>query len=160
MMEFSISDVPEELHMFILSQLDGQSLVRAKRSCKMWACLIENLEKYFHIWLMCCINEIPLFSLTEIMGYSQRKIDYKNLVKSFRKLPWMFWREIYAEYRRGFMVEWTSPQVVDLFYDQSHSMVTALSLNGMSRCILFLHLYHNYRQWQISDNAKETGNNK
>jgi hypothetical protein len=38
-------------------------------------------------------------------------------------------------------------------------MVTALSLNGMSR-ILFLHLYHNYRQWQISGNAKETGNNK
>ena len=117
--------------MFILSRLDGRSLVNAKRSCKMWACLVENLEKYFHIWLMCCLNEIPLFLLTEIMGYRQVTTDHKILVKEFRQLPWIFWREIYAEYQRAFWLEHSKVKLVQLFYNQEHSMVTSLAIHGM-----------------------------
>ncbi|XP_076117790.1 uncharacterized protein LOC143085380 [Mytilus galloprovincialis] len=127
-MGISISDIPEEIHMFILSRLDGQSLVRAKRTCKMWACLIENLEKFFGIWLMCCLNEIPLFMLTEIMGYNQKKTDHKILIKSCKQLPWIFWREIYAEYKRAFTIEWAKMEMADLYYDQAHSVITSLAI--------------------------------
>ena len=126
----SISDIPEELHMYILSRLDGASLYAVKKTCKMWACLVENLEKYFQIWLMCCLKEIPFFMLTEIMGYWQRTVDKKTLIKAYKEMPWIFWREIYAEYTRSCMIENTKTNVIDLYYNQAHSMVTSLAFQG------------------------------
>lgn len=105
----SISCLPEEMQAFILSKLDGNTAAIAKRVCKLWNELLTELETGLHFWLRCCLKEIPTATLVELTRLTLLEggidITLYELAKNWEeslssKLPWMFWREVYAEYYR------------------------------------------------------------
>jgi len=62
-----------------------------------------------HFWLRCCLKEIAPYTLVELTQLMQlsggRETTLVELAKNWAaslesKLPWMFWREVYAEYFR------------------------------------------------------------
>lgn len=62
-----------------------------------------------HFWLRCCLKEIPshmLVELTKLMQLSGgRETTLVELARHWidgleSKLPWMCWREVYAEFYR------------------------------------------------------------
>lgn len=133
----SISCLPEEMQAFILSKLDGTTAAIAKRVCKLWNELITELETGLHFWLRCCLKEIPTATLVELTKLTllEGGIDItlcelaKNWEKSLSsKLPWVFWREVYAEYYRCRYIVGGTEKKIDLYYFPLYGEVGCLHL--------------------------------
>ena len=67
------------------------------------------MESCMHFWLRRCLKEIPphaLVELSRLMSLSSDRdktlaalhIDWRSSLDGL--VPWMFWREVYAEYYR------------------------------------------------------------
>lgn len=121
----SMSRLPEEMQAFILSKLDGNTAAVAKRVCKLWNELLAGLETGLHFWLRCCLKEIPtttLVELTKLTALSRgREATLRELAKHWTdslgsKLPWMFWREVYAEYYRCGYIEGGLEKKTELYF--------------------------------------------
>ena len=76
---------------------------------RIYRTFFSELETGLHFWLRCCLKEIPTATLVELTKLTllEGGIDItlcelaKNWEKSLSsKLPWVFWREVYAEYYR------------------------------------------------------------
>ncbi|XP_053399893.1 uncharacterized protein LOC123557594 [Mercenaria mercenaria] len=131
----SIGCLPEEMQAYVLSKLDGKSAAVAKRVCKLWNELVTGLETCMHFWLRCCLKEIPPYTMVELTRLMQlsggRENTLVELATDWRtslesKLPWMFWREVYAEFSRCRYIKHGVEKRIDLHFFPTHGDVTCL----------------------------------
>ncbi|XP_052792559.1 uncharacterized protein LOC128226637 isoform X2 [Mya arenaria] len=134
-MKESIGQLPEEIQAFILSKLNGRSAAVCKKVCKLWHELIEGLESCMHFWLRCCLKEIPMYTLVEYTRLMQLSggreatltelaLDWMSSLGS--KLPWMFWREVYAEFYRTTYIMTREEKKTELHFYPLHGEVSCL----------------------------------
>ncbi|KAL5012150.1 hypothetical protein ScPMuIL_010701 [Solemya velum] len=127
----SFSEVPKEIQAFILSKLDGCSLVRAQRTCKLWYETIHKLERIFHIWLMCCLKEVDTDILVDITGLVKlASLDSKDAVSLLGAMPWHLWRAVYAEFHRARYINLDTQKTIELYFFMGYGMVTCLHMKG------------------------------
>lgn len=128
----SFSEVPKEIQAFILSKLDGCSLVRAQRTCRLWYETIHKLERIFHIWLMCCLKEVDTDILIDITGIVQlAALQCKDAVSTLGQMPWHLWRAVYAEFHRAQYINLGTRKTLELYFFMGYGMVTCLQMKGL-----------------------------
>ncbi|KAJ8298160.1 hypothetical protein KUTeg_024691 [Tegillarca granosa] len=124
-----MEQLPKEMLAFILSKLDGISLVKAQRVCKLWYDIIHSFERHFYIWLLTCLKEIPLNNIVELTEiWDLLLLREVNLLSECKRLPWTYWRDIYAEYNRCELIRTREHYLTELCYYQQSGQVTSLAL--------------------------------
>ncbi|XP_069130323.1 uncharacterized protein [Argopecten irradians] len=128
--ETNIMILAKEIHVLILSKLDGLSLARVQKVCRLWYDIVDDFEKYFHVWLRCCLTEISTYDLAEITGLLEidESEDLVVTADNLKKLPTIFWREVYAEYHRNDFIKNKTKKVNKIQYPKCYGMVTAIKL--------------------------------
>lgn len=134
----SITCLPEEIQAYILSKLDGKSAAVCKCVCKMWRDIFSGMEAHLHFWLRACLKEIPLYTLIELSKLFELSDGMESLLADlsrncngssiWSKLPWIFWREIYAEFSRYSYIRSGKEKRTELFYPPVHGQVSCLYL--------------------------------
>ncbi|XP_060065295.1 uncharacterized protein LOC132545616 [Ylistrum balloti] len=128
--ESNIMILAKEIQVLILSKLDGLSLARAQKVCRLWYDIVDDFEKYFHVWLRCCLTEISTCDIVEISGLLEidESDDLILTANNLKKLPTIFWKEVYAEYHRNEFIKNKTKKVLQIEYPKCYGMVTALKL--------------------------------
>ncbi|XP_033743259.1 uncharacterized protein LOC117329424 [Pecten maximus] len=128
--ESNIMILAKEIHVLILSKLDGLSLARVQKVCRLWYDIVDDFEKYFHVWLRCCLTEISTCDIVEISGLLEidESDDLLATADNLKKLPTIFWREVYAEYHRNNFIKNKRKKVKKIEYPKCYGMITALKL--------------------------------
>ncbi|OWF47643.1 uncharacterized protein LOC110454100 [Mizuhopecten yessoensis] len=128
--EVTIMVLAKEIQVLILSKLDGLSLARVQKVCRLWYDIVDDFEKYFHVWLRCCLTEISICDLVEITGLLEidESDDLLVTADNLKKLPTIFWREVYAEYHRNDFIKNKARKMNKIEYPNCYGMVTALKL--------------------------------
>ncbi|XP_022235871.1 F-box/WD repeat-containing protein 7-like [Limulus polyphemus] len=73
----NICSLPTEIQEKILSFLDGQSLARVQQVCRLWYNLVQNLSEVGEIWKNCCLREIAIDVLRELVGCKEVTLTAK-----------------------------------------------------------------------------------
>ena len=129
-----ILQLPKELQYFILAKIDGISLCMARQTCSQWHDIVYDLESNFSVWLRCCIKEIPneifvrLAGTTDLHNINQIDSTFQN---GFKKLHWLFWKQIYVEYVTfGKVGNWKIEKTEITLNNSNYGVSTALDLKG------------------------------
>ncbi|KAL4230646.1 hypothetical protein ACF0H5_011023 [Mactra antiquata] len=150
----SIMCFPEELHIELLRKVDGKTLAVCKRVCKLWHGLISKLEER-KIWLYKCLLEIPWYIFQELTGLTvDKKLLYFELC-SHSPLPWQFWREIYAEYKRFDYITNGIEKRTELYFPFEHGEITCLYIHNPDDVIYSGHDSGNVISWSDINEDKK-----
>jgi hypothetical protein len=136
------TELPEEIQAYILTRLDGASMVRAQRVCSLWRRLLHSLERHLHLWLTCCMRELSPDTLVELTGLTQlTRAREATVISTCRQLPWMFWKEVYAEHHRCGLVARGGERHTQLDCSLGCGKITCLALKGKVDNMISLQYY-------------------